>query len=81
MKLIDDNYACSSLTNFEFKLNATTGNGNYENLLKLGWKKFVKSLQLNLFLAGLRHMEPLCDKTSCIQNCAFQDYDRVKTSA
>ena len=50
-KLTDHPYARSSLTIFECKLNATTGTGNYANLLRLGWKKFVKSLQVNLFLA------------------------------
>jgi len=42
-------YACNSLTNFQYEVHAMTGNGNQVNLLKLGWKKFVKSLQVNIF--------------------------------
>lgn len=38
VKLIGYSYACNSLTCFEFKLNAMTGNGNYVNLLQLVWK-------------------------------------------
>ena len=40
--------------NFEYEANMT-GNGNYVSL-----KKFVKSLQMNIFLAGFSHLEPLC---------------------
>ena len=45
----------NSLTNFEYiilKVHAMTGNGNYANQLKIACflgKKFVKSLQVNLF--------------------------------
>jgi hypothetical protein len=47
--------AYSSLTNFHKEMNAMTGNGNHVNLLK----KLVKSLHVNLFLAGFRPFEPL----------------------
>ena len=38
VKLTDHTSACNSLTNFEYEPHAMTGNGNYVNLLKLGWK-------------------------------------------
>ena len=38
VKLTDHNSACNSLTNFEYDPHAMTGNGNYVNLLKLGFK-------------------------------------------
>ena len=34
-----------------------SGNGNQVNLLKLVWGKFVKSHQVNLFLAGFSYSE------------------------
>jgi hypothetical protein len=41
------------LTNFEYIANAITGNGNDANLLlKLAWKKLVKTHQVNFFSAG-----------------------------
>ena len=38
VKLTDHTSACNSLTNFEYEPHAMTGNGNYVNLQKLGWK-------------------------------------------
>ena len=35
-----------------------TGNGNQVNLLKICMEKFVKSHQVNLFLAGFSYLEP-----------------------
>ena len=49
--------ALSSLTNFE--ANEVTRIGNCVNL-ELNWKKFVKALQDNLFLAVYSYLEPLC---------------------
>ena len=50
-------YVCSSsLTNCEYEVNEMTGNGNDLNLLKLAWEKFMKPLQVNIFLAGLGHL-------------------------
>ena len=46
-------YACNSLTNFEYEVYAMTGNGNYVNLLKLAWKKPVKSLHVLIYLQCL----------------------------
>ena len=46
-------YVCNSLTNFEYEVYAMTGNGNYLNLLKLAWKKPVKSLQVLIYLQCL----------------------------
>jgi len=37
------------------EVNELTGNGNYVNLLG----KFVKSLEVNYFLADLSHLKPL----------------------
>ena len=37
-----------------------TGNGSYGNLLKHFLEKLVKSHQVNLFLVGFSHIEPLC---------------------
>ena len=51
VKLTDNNYACNDLTNFE--AHVKTGNGNYENPLKIAGK-------INLFSEDFRHLEPLC---------------------
>ena len=61
MKLTGYNYACNSVTNFEYEVHPKNGNGNHThvNPLKLARKKFVKSHQVNLFLAGFSHLEPL----------------------
>ena len=48
VKLIEFSNTYSSLTNFEYKVNVMTGNGNYVNLLNL-LRKFVKSLILSGF--------------------------------
>ena len=37
-----------------------TGNENQVNLLKICMEKFVKSHQVNLFLAGFSYLEPQC---------------------
>ena len=54
VKLIDLTYACNSLTNFK--------NEGHEMKLcepaKICSEKFVKSLQVNLFLAGFRNLDP-----------------------
>ena len=47
----DHSYACNSLTNFPYKTHAMTGNGNQS--AKTWLEKLVKSLQVNLILAGL----------------------------
>ena len=44
-------YACNSLTNFQYEGNAMNGNGNHGDLQNLARKKFVKLHQVNLFLA------------------------------
>ena len=46
------------MTNFEYEAHAMTEKGNYLNLLKPGSEKFVKSNHVNLFWAGLCHLEP-----------------------
>ena len=38
VKLIGYSYVCNSLTNFEYKSNAMTGNETYVNVLKFVWK-------------------------------------------
>ena len=49
-------YAYNSLTNFEFEVHKMTENGTYDvNHLKTCLQKFVKSHQVNLFLAGYGH--------------------------
>ena len=53
-------YACNNLTSFWNSAHAITGSGKYANLLKLILEKFVKSQQVNLFLAGFSHLKPLC---------------------
>ena len=53
VKSTDHINAYVNLTNFEYEGNEMNGNGNHLNLLELTWKKIVKSLQLNLFLAAL----------------------------
>ena len=41
-----------------------TGNGNYVSLQETSLEKLVKSLQINIFLADFRHLEPLCRRRS-----------------
>ena len=53
VKITGYTYARISLTNFEYEARAMTGNGN-------NFDKFVKSLRVNLFLANLSHLKPLC---------------------
>ena len=50
---INRSYLCNTFKSFQYEVHAMTGNGSYVNLLKLARKKFVKSHQVNLFLAGL----------------------------
>ena len=50
----DHSYACNSLTNFPYKTHAMTGNGNQS--AKTFMKKLVKSLQVNLILAGFSQL-------------------------
>ena len=52
VKLTGDIYACKSLTSFEYEVHAMAGNGNQVNLIKLAWKKLVKSHKGNLFILG-----------------------------
>ena len=55
-------------TNIEYQVQrAMTGNGNQMNLQKLGWKIFVKSDQVFLFLAGFNYLKPLC--ALLLQHC------------
>ena len=51
---------CNILTHFENKALAMTGNGNQVNLLKLAWKKLLKSHHFSMILADFSHLEPLC---------------------
>ena len=53
-------YACNSLRNFEYEGHAMTGKGNHVNLLKLAWKKLLKSHHFSMILADFSHWEPLC---------------------
>ena len=61
MKSTGHTYACNNLTSFAYVAYAITGNGNYIcKSAEIDLKKFVKSLQVNLFLAGFSHLKPLC---------------------
>ena len=53
MKLTDNTYVCNSLTNFEYKAHTYSRN-------QIVMKEPMKSYQVNLFLAGFNHLEPLC---------------------
>ena len=57
---MEHTYAFNSLTNFKFEADTKTGNGNQVNLLKICLWNFVKSHQVNLFLAVFSHLKPLC---------------------
>ena len=46
VKLTDDTHACYNLTNFQYVVNAMTGNGCYLNLQKLACKK-LKTREIN----------------------------------
>ena len=54
-------YALSSLTNFEYKTRAISGNGNKSKSAQI----LLKLHQMNLFLAGLGHLEPLWRGKPC----------------
>ena len=56
VKLIDHTYAWNNLTNFEYVVQAITGNGSYLNLQSFAGKKLVNSLLLYLFSADF--LEP-----------------------
>ena len=45
VKLTDHIYVGSSLSNFKYKANAMTGNGNYVNLLKLDLKSSLNEIK------------------------------------
>ena len=47
-------------TIWKYEVHAITGNGNYANLLKLIRKISEITIKVNLFLAGFRHLEPMC---------------------
>ena len=76
-------------TIWQYAVHAITGNGNYANLLKIYFEKFVKSQKVNLFLAGFRHLEPMCslkqplatlaDKVLC-RGCSCNDQRRSSQS-
>ena len=57
VKLTGHTYACINLTFFKYAAHSITGNG-----LKLIWKKFVKSLQVNFWrvLVILNHLKQRC---------------------
>ena len=44
-------YACNSLTNFEYEIPPFTGNGNTKVALKNSWNQ-IKLTEVNLFLEG-----------------------------
>jgi hypothetical protein len=61
MKLTNHTCASNDVTSFEYVLHVTTGNGSYVNFKETHEKNLVKSLWMNLFLAGFSLLEPLCD--------------------
>ena len=60
VKLMDHSCACNDLTSFEYEVHGMTGNGSYFNIAETCMKKFVKSLQVNLFLAGFSNLKLMC---------------------
>lgn len=72
MKLIDHTYSCNSLTNFENEAHTMIGNGSDQTCCE----KIVKSRQVNLFLAGFSHLEPLHQLDT--NNRALPNYGKKK---
>ena len=64
VKLTGHTYSWNSLTNFGYDTPEMIGNGRYVNMAKL-MEKLVKPCQVNLFLVGFSHLEPLCTKLLC----------------
>ena len=63
VKMTDHTCSCNDLTNFWYE----TRNDRKRKLFEYAgiWmEKLVKSLWVNLFLAGFSHLEPLCDATT-----------------
>jgi hypothetical protein len=60
VKLTGHTCACNYLTIFEYEVHGMTGNGSYLNIAETCMKKFVKSHQVNLFLAGFSRLKPMC---------------------
>ena len=82
VKLTDHSYACNSLTNFEYEAHTITGNGNQsaESCLE----KLVKSHLVNLLLAGLNPLEPLCRQLSSLVSslvCGCQQLVTIQIGA
>ena len=65
VKLTDHSYACNSLTYSEYKT-YPPGNRNRCDFAETCFKKLMKSHQVNLFLADLSHLEPLCGTLHCL---------------
>ena len=59
VKLTDHTCACNDLTNFECGAQVTR-NGSLCQFAATCMEKLVKSLVVNLFLAGFSLLEPLC---------------------
>ena len=60
VKLTDHTCACNDLTSFEYEVHGMTGNRKSFEYAETCMKKFVKSLQVNLFLAGFSRVKPMC---------------------
>ena len=79
VKLTDHTCACNDLTSFEYEVHQLTGSGCYLNMQQI-LKKLVKSLQLNLFLAGFSPLKPLWYVVDRVDGSKFDGFLTVATS-
>jgi hypothetical protein len=61
VKLTDPTCACINLPSFDYEVHRMIGNGSQFEYAETCMKKFVKSHQVNLFLAGCSNLKPMCN--------------------
>ena len=57
---MDHTCACNDLTSFDYEVHRMIGNGSQFEYAETCMKKFMKSHQVNLFLAAFSHLKPMC---------------------
>ena len=75
MKLTNHTYANNSWTHFKYEVDIMTGNKMI--FAETCSEKFVKTHQVNLFLAGFSHLVPLCCIGQPIKITNQPDHDSV----
>ena len=76
MKSTDHSCACNNLTSFEYEVHGMTGNGSFLKYAETCMKKFVKSFQVNLFLAAFSSLKLVCHSASLSTFFAMDDGEK-----